>query len=372
MIILALVVFLHSMISLPPPDAVDEKPGRRVVALNLDAGRMFIGWRYRESDGQRATYEVKRADKKTGPYTMAGIFREADGTNFIDSTTVTGNTYYCYVTTPTGISRTLEIKPSKSGAPCLDIPVLPGPPIRKIALGDLTGDGYFEIVICRQDDDMVVRGTGTGDGGRPGRAASPERRPFHVEAYSLEGGMLWRSALEISAGEGVSVVVWDLDGDGLDEVVVREGSDLAAGRARTLVLDPVDGSPRSGEIRPQSLPATLQGKGPEKQKAGPLELFWNENDRREIIEDGRIVCVESRKVLGSFRGDPVCIADILGDWREELITWDGSLIRVYTTTIPTAARRPSLMDDPRYRFHAARASGDCLRPVESPAWRDRR
>lgn len=48
-------------------------------------------------------------------------------------------------------------------------------------------------------------------------------------------------------------------------------------------------------------------------------------------------------------------ADILGDWREEVI-WrsaDNRELRIYTTTIPTKYRFYTLMHDPQYRLSIA-------------------
>lgn len=43
------------------------------------------------------------------------------------------------------------------------------------------------------------------------------------------------------------------------------------------------------------------------------------------------------------------VADILGDWREEIVTFTNGELRIYTTTIPAADRRVCLMQDPIYR-----------------------
>ncbi len=59
---------------------------------------------------------------------------------------------------------------------------------------------------------------------------------------------------------------------------------------------------------------------------------------------------------GRFRWmRPCLVADILGDWREELVTTgpDGGSLRVYTTTIPTDIRLYTLMHDPQYRLSIA-------------------
>ena len=43
------------------------------------------------------------------------------------------------------------------------------------------------------------------------------------------------------------------------------------------------------------------------------------------------------------------VADILGDWREEVVTFTNGELRIYSTTIPATDRRVCLMQDPIYR-----------------------
>jgi rhamnogalacturonan endolyase len=52
---------------------------------------------------------------------------------------------------------------------------------------------------------------------------------------------------------------------------------------------------------------------------------------------------------------PNLAADLLGDWREEILlpAPDGKSIRLYTTTIPTTHRLITLMHDPQYRLSIA-------------------
>ncbi|WP_175409617.1 rhamnogalacturonan lyase [Streptomyces sp. TRM64462] len=55
------------------------------------------------------------------------------------------------------------------------------------------------------------------------------------------------------------------------------------------------------------------------------------------------------------KGNPALSADILGDWREEMI-WrnaDSTALRLYTTPHPTEFRLPTLMHDPVYRLGVA-------------------
>ena len=55
------------------------------------------------------------------------------------------------------------------------------------------------------------------------------------------------------------------------------------------------------------------------------------------------------------KSTPALSADILGDWREEVIyrTADASELRIFTTTIPTRHRFYTFMHDPQYRLSIA-------------------
>jgi rhamnogalacturonan endolyase len=53
--------------------------------------------------------------------------------------------------------------------------------------------------------------------------------------------------------------------------------------------------------------------------------------------------------------NPCLSADILGDWREELVarSADAKELRLYVSTISTEHRLPTLMHDPQYRLGVA-------------------
>jgi rhamnogalacturonan endolyase len=55
------------------------------------------------------------------------------------------------------------------------------------------------------------------------------------------------------------------------------------------------------------------------------------------------------------KSNPVLSADILGDWREEVIykTADNKELRIFTTSIPTQYKFFTLMHDPQYRLSIA-------------------
>ena len=71
----------------------------------------------------------------------------------------------------------------------------------------------------------------------------------------------------------------------------------------------------------------------------------------ETKETDTLVTLPGRPV---GRG-PCLVADLLGDWREEilLVAPDGKSLRLFTTTIPTEHRLVTLLHDPQYRLGIA-------------------
>jgi hypothetical protein len=60
--------------------------------------------------------------------------------------------------------------------------------------------------------------------------------------------------------------------------------------------------------------------------------------------------------VDTLEGRIVAIADVLGDWREELILTVNGELRIATTTVPSTSRHVTLMQDPLYRNDVAHAS----------------
>ncbi len=74
---------------------------------------------------------------------------------------------------------------------------------------------------------------------------------------------------------------------------------------------------------------------------------WNERRTKNLL---------TVPAQGAYNA-PLAYADIIGDWREELITYADGEIRIYTTTIPTRYRFRTLMHDPLYRLDVAAQTG---------------
>jgi len=89
---------------------------------------------------------------------------------------------------------------------------------------------------------------------------------------------------------------------------------------------------------------------------GPLVVYWDADAQRETLHRGRIEKYGAGRLNPRIEGRVIAVADVLGDWREELIVSVKGEMRIYTTTIPAADRRPCLMTDPIYRIDVAHAA----------------
>ena len=83
---------------------------------------------------------------------------------------------------------------------------------------------------------------------------------------------------------------------------------------------------------------------------GPRTVYWDADPQRELVSGKRLWKYKGETLSTKIEGQFVAVADILGDWREEIITTLPGEMRIYTTTIPATDRRPCLMQDPLYRM----------------------
>ncbi|MBM4019758.1 MAG: silent information regulator protein Sir2 [Planctomycetes bacterium] len=102
----------------------------------------------------------------------------------------------------------------------------------------------------------------------------------------------------------------------------------------------------------------------------PWTLWWDDDPQKEIILGGKITKFKGKALLDlaeARRG--TLAADILGDWREELVTFTRGEMRIYTTTIPARTRRVCLMQDRLYRNDVAvQSMGYNAPPQHSKPW----
>lgn len=99
-------------------------------------------------------------------------------------------------------------------------------------------------------------------------------------------------------------------------------------------------------------------------------VFWDSDLLRELMapdrsEDGRGIAVSKYNgptLVSGIEGRVVFTADLLGDWREEIVTAMPGELRIYTTPIPANDRRVTLVQDPVYRSTVAHNSMGYYQP----------
>lgn len=92
-------------------------------------------------------------------------------------------------------------------------------------------------------------------------------------------------------------------------------------------------------------------------------IYWDGDFSRELLDGnridkygkGRLFTASGASANNGTKSTPTLSADILGDWREELIlrSSDNQSLRLYISTIPTDNRTYTLMHDPQYRLSIA-------------------
>ncbi|MEU8610450.1 rhamnogalacturonan lyase, partial [Actinoplanes sp. NPDC048791] len=113
----------------------------------------------------------------------------------------------------------------------------------------------------------------------------------------------------------------------------------------------------AGAVLPGPVPGTNQSI----RWAGDLttQLVNGAGEVTPTIDDwrrGTLLTATGTLTNNGTKGNPSLVADILGDWREELLvrTADSTAVRIYLSTEVTGHKLYTLMHDPQYRVEVAR------------------
>ena len=202
---------------------VAEKLDRGLVALRQADGSCYVGWRLLDSDPADVAFHVYR---QTGSAdTAQRLTREPvrESTNFVVAEAGKEGPQRYFVRPATAAGEgppSVAVAPlgTPAGESSLAIRLQGNYRTHKVGVGDLDGDGQYELVIQQPDFN-------TDPYQAPGYwKKSPDT--YKLEAYSLDGRFLWRHDMgwSIEAGTWYApYVVYDLDGDGKAEVYCKGG-----------------------------------------------------------------------------------------------------------------------------------------------------
>ena len=230
----------------------------------------------------------------------------------------------------------------------------------QLSVADVDGDGRDEVFYGSMvvDDDgkgLWSSGLGHGDAmhlsdldpSHPGlekfgvhetMRMSGNRGAAMLDART--GAILWSTPADKDTGRGIAI---DIDPR-------HPGAEAWASNSRELY-------DAKGNVIPGGHP-----------RAANFGIWWDGDRLRELLDGKRITKWDwnagSEQMLldppgtvsnNGTKANPSLSADILGDWREELVvpSEDSRELRIYATPIPTSERIVTLMHDPVYRLGVA-------------------
>jgi rhamnogalacturonan endolyase len=207
-----------------------EALGRGVVAVNQGEGKVFVSWRLLGDDPEIIAFNLYRATGAARPVKL-NARPLADVTFFVDEKGDLGKAA-SYFVRPVINGREREASKAftlPANAPVrqyLSIPLQtpPGYTPNDASVGDLDGDGEYEIVLHQ-----VGRGR---DNSQAGMTDPPI-----LEAYKFDGTLLWRINLGKNIREGAhytQFMVYDLDGDGRAEIACKTADGTIDGKGKVI------------------------------------------------------------------------------------------------------------------------------------------
>ncbi|MCU0456431.1 MAG: silent information regulator protein Sir2 [Bacteroidales bacterium] len=87
----------------------------------------------------------------------------------------------------------------------------------------------------------------------------------------------------------------------------------------------------------------------------PRPVWWDADDLKELNINNLLLKYKGDTLM-KIEGKVVMVGDIIGDWREEIVTSLPGELRIYSTNIPATGRKPCLMQNRQYRLGMANST----------------
>ncbi len=219
-----------------------------------------------------------------------------------------------------------------------------------MAVADVDGDGAQEVIYGASTiDSDGTRKCSTGFG--------------HGDALHVGDLVPSRSGLEVFLPhEGGTQPSYDVHDANTCQVIVKgpvTGSDTGRG-----VADDIFAGSAGGEVWTNNSGGLFSATSGANVGSLPgsvnFLIWWDGDETRELANNvsiskyggGTLLSCSQCASNNGTKSTPALTADLLGDWREEIV-WrevDSSALRLYTTTAVTNRRIYTLMHDPQYRM----------------------
>jgi autotransporter-associated beta strand protein len=284
-----------------------EKLGRGVVALHSATSQAYVGWRLLATDPTDVGFNLYRSTSG-GAGVKLNTTVITNTTDFLDTTAnfTVSNSWYV-VPVIGGIEQTpgaaFGLAANSPVRQYLSWPLRPvtngaAPPydVKFCWVGDLDGDGEYDYVVDRLSTTVATN--------------------QFLQAYKRDGTFLWQmdmgynstnqyniepGASAISIGHGDNVTVYDLDGDGRAEVIVRTAKGVIFGDGAvatgpddtTQYISVVDGL-TGHEITRATVPNPRPQDGP---MNGHMGILYSDGVHPSILLE-----VENRDSSSQFHG----------------------------------------------------------------------
>ncbi len=232
--LLVLFVFLMSGLSVFSQRLM-ESLDRGLVAVQTEDSNVFISWRKFATDASDIAFNIYRDGIKVNSTPIADV------SNYVDENGTADSYYYLEIVDNSGVL-------GKSEAAVVwenqykEIP-LQAPDESYVSedcsIADLDGDGEMEIVVKMENSHKDNSQSGFTD-------------PVYLQAYELNGALLWSINLGINIRAGshyTQFMVYDLDGDGKAELACKTAPGTQDASGNYLSVGPAAGDDDAADYR---------------------------------------------------------------------------------------------------------------------------
>lgn len=354
------------------------KPNRNATTIGTESTGTF-NWDDRSGKTDKASYgnrgerylaavaHLDGVDKNASAVFVRGYYTYAylwavtfDGKQIIDKWYHSSHSKTQYkVTDADGNTQTYTPPAATSGSGSR---TMYGNGNHNLSVADVDGDGADEIIwgsAALDHDGTLLYATGYG----------------HGDAIHLADHNPDRSGLEVFEVHEGSPYGWDLHDAATGEILFKAtgSDDNGRGMAGQFSADHRGSFFSSANDRQQRSAVTgaVISTG---QTSTNFRIYWDGDLQEELFDGGKIdkwtgsgtsrlyingknpYDYNASSTCNGSKSTPNLQADILGDWREELILWssnDNSTLNVFTTNTSSNFRVPTLMHDHTYRMGVA-------------------